>query len=44
MKDIQTEQHLCWSSMTDIERTTSGSNEEDYSRCKVFRLCLLWDM
>jgi len=28
-KDMQTEQLLCWSDMTDTEHTTSGSNEED---------------
>jgi len=28
-KDMQTEQLLCWSDMTDTEYTTSGSNEED---------------
>jgi len=28
MKDMQTEQLLCWSGMTDTEHTTSGSNEE----------------
>jgi len=28
-KDMQTEQHLCWSGMTDTEHsTTSGLNEE----------------
>jgi len=27
-KDMQTEQLLCWSSMTDTEHTTSGSNED----------------
>jgi len=27
-KDMQTEQLLCWSGMTDTEHTTSGSNEE----------------
>jgi len=26
-KDMQTEQLLCWSGMTDTELTTSGSNE-----------------
>jgi len=31
-KDMQTEQLLCWSGMTDAEHsTTSSSNEEDYS-------------
>jgi len=29
-KDMQTEQFLCWSDMTDTEHTTSGSNEEEY--------------
>jgi len=30
MKDMQTEQLLCWSDMTDKERcTTSSSNEEE---------------
>jgi len=29
-KDMQTEQLLCWSGMTDTEHsTTSGSNEEE---------------
>jgi len=29
-KDMQTEQLLCWSGMTDTENsTTSGSNEEE---------------
>jgi len=28
-KDVQTEQLLCWSGMTDTEHITSGSNEED---------------
>jgi len=28
-KDIQTEQLLCWSGMTDTEHTTSGLNEEE---------------
>jgi len=28
-KDIQTEQLLHWSGMTDTEHTTSGSNEEE---------------
>jgi len=27
-KDLQTEQLLCWSGMTDTEHSTSGSNEE----------------
>jgi len=30
-KDMQTEQLLCWSSMTDTEHTTPDSNEEDHS-------------
>jgi len=28
-KAMQTEQLLCWSDVTDIEHTASGSNEED---------------
>jgi len=28
-KDLQAEQLLCWSGMTDTEHTTSGTNEED---------------
>jgi len=28
-KDMQTEQLLCWSGMTNTEHTTSGSNEEE---------------
>jgi len=27
-KDMQTEQLLCWSGMTDTEQATSGLNEE----------------
>jgi len=27
-KDMQTEQLLCWSGMTDTELTTSGSNKD----------------
>jgi len=29
MKDMQTEQLLCRSNMTDTEHTTSGSNKEE---------------
>jgi len=28
MKDMQTEQHLCWSGMTDTEHTTTSSSKE----------------
>jgi len=31
-KDLQAEQLLCWSGMTDTEHTTSGSNEEEHER------------
>jgi len=30
MKDMQTEQLLCWSGMTDTEHITSGSNDEEH--------------
>jgi len=29
-KDMQTEQLLCWSGLTDTEHTTSGSNKEEH--------------
>jgi len=32
-KDMQTEQPLCWSGMTDTEQTTSGSNEKESNFC-----------
>jgi len=35
-KDMQTEQLLCWSGMTDTEHTTSGSNEENVNRQLLF--------
>jgi len=32
-KDMQTEQLLCWSGMTDTEHSkTANSNEEDYEK------------
>jgi len=34
-KDMQTEQLLCLSGMTDIDHTTSGSNEEDVNKNDV---------
>jgi len=40
-EDMQTEQHLCWSGMTDSVHSTSGSNEEDnppFHNGKVFLL------
>jgi len=42
MKDIQTEQILCWNGNTDTEHSiTSGSNEEHvhctYNHTKMFR-------
>jgi len=36
-KDMQTEQLLCWSGMTDTEHTTSSSNEEEAVSCKALR-------
>jgi len=34
MKDMQTEQLLCWSGVTDTEHsTTSSSNEVDQHNC-----------
>jgi len=35
-KDMQIEQLLCWSDMTDTEDTTSGSNEEEDCYFKNF--------
>jgi len=32
-KDMQTEQLLCWSGMTDTEHTTTGLNEERVPNC-----------
>jgi len=47
-KDMQTEQLLCWSGMTDTEDTTSGSNEEDldalYTLIFVFHLIILFHL
>jgi len=38
MKDMQIEQCLCWSGMTDTEHsTTSGSNEEDSNLMKMLK-------
>jgi len=34
---MQTEQLLCWSGMTDTERTTSGSNEEEKATTRLSR-------
>jgi len=34
-KDMQTEQLLCWSGMTDTEHTTSGSNEEEQTKTSI---------
>jgi len=37
-KDMQTEQLLCWSGMTDTEHTTtSGSNEEEVEVSEIGR-------
>jgi len=34
---MQTEQHMCWSGMTDTEHnTTSGSNKEDQIRIILY--------
>jgi len=41
MKDMQTEQHLCWSGMTDTEYTTSGSLEEE--QCKFTTNVRMWN-
>jgi len=49
MKDMQTEQLLCWSGMTDFTKhsTTSGSNKEQiklfrYKRQEFTALYQLW--
>jgi len=40
-KDMQTEQLLCWSGMTDTEHSTSGSNKKDKENNQPDIKCLL---